>query len=455
MRRRVLLSFTLLLAVILMAPAFKPVPEAASTRLVLAFYYTWFDENTWTPAQVPDFPLQTYASRERAVMDRHVAQAQSAGIDAFVVSWYGPWGGANNQTESNFAALLDVAAARDFRLALDVEITSPFVGDASAVVDMLRHALQVHAAHPAYLRVDGRPVLFFWRQQRFDLATWQWIREQVDPWHESIWIAEGVDMRYQAVFDGHHLYSVTWNPPTDVFYTASKFSHYVANARQQYGNYRYWVATVMPGYDDTRTGRSNAFARGREGGAYYAQTWQAAINSSPDWIIITSWNEWPEGTYIEPSQAYGDLYLRLTAEWAGRFKSRSAATALGLGCCAKTGPSNDLSGQASSAPPGPTPTALPTPTYAAIRVQAAMLNVRSEPDIASERIGLVPVGTILRTTGRLEDGSWWRICCLDHRQGWVSGQWVAPIGPRAKLERILVLDQATAQGIPWRGLFPD
>ena len=77
----------------------------------------------------------------------------------------------------------------------------------------------------------------------------------------------------------------------------------------------------MPGYNDTRTGRGNAFVKDREGGAYYARTWEAAIASNPDWVIVNSWNEWPEGTYIEPSQAYGDQYLGLTAEWAGRFKS--------------------------------------------------------------------------------------------------------------------------------------
>jgi len=453
-----LLLTALLLLTVTAGVLLPTVPSRAQgPRLVLAFYYTWFDENTWTPAKVPDFPAQTYVSRDPAAMDRHIAQAQGAGIDALVVSWYGPWGGANNQTESNFAQMLDVANGRGFKLALDVEVTSPFVGGSGSVVEMLRHALDVHANHPAYLRVDGKPVLFFWRQQRFSPGTWQSIRDQVDPNHNSIWIAEGVDMSYQSVFDGHHLYTVTWNPPTDVSATANKFSRWVQQARERFGSYRYWVATAMPGYNDTRTGRGNAFARGREDGAYYAQTWQAAIASNPDWVIITSFNEWPEGTYIEPSQTYGDRYLGLTAEWAGRFKSGEAIAytpPAPSGPSALQGESETGSGPSPSegeAGRGLPPTPVPTPSYAAVRVQTPVLNLRSEPGTASPLIGQAQVGSVWRATGRLASGTWWQVCCVDGRRAWVSGELVQPIGPTEKLDQVPVVEPTAGR----RGLVVD
>ena len=80
------------------------------------------------------------------------------------------------------------------------------------------------------------------------------------------------------------------------------------------------VATVMPGYDDRKARPGSGFAQGREGGDYYRQTWQAAIASKPQWVIVNSFNEWPEGTYIEPSEQYGDTYLQMTGELARRFK---------------------------------------------------------------------------------------------------------------------------------------
>ncbi len=64
-----------------------PPAQSAADRLVLAFYYTWFDEATWTYDQLSDLPAEPYVSRDRSVMGRHIAQAQRAGIDALVVAW--------------------------------------------------------------------------------------------------------------------------------------------------------------------------------------------------------------------------------------------------------------------------------------------------------------------------------------------------------------------------------
>ncbi len=259
---------------------------------------------------------------DRGVMGRHIDQAKSAGIDAFVVSWYGPRV-ENNQTETNLRALLDEAAARGFRIAVDVEVAGPFFGGAGDVQHALAALLSTHCQHPAYLRSDGKPVVFFWRQQRFNVGTWNAIRDAVDPGRGSLWIEEGVDVSPLSVFDGHHLYSVTWNPQTDMGATARKFAQRTRAAAARLGAPKVYVATVMPGYDDRKTGRGNAFAVGRADGAYYARSWQAAIGSAPDWIIITSFNEWPEGTYIEPSQAYGTQYLDLTGQWSAAFKNSS------------------------------------------------------------------------------------------------------------------------------------
>ena len=290
-------------------------------RLVLAFYYAWFDMLTWEKA-LPDKPSQLYHSSDVYAIQRHVREARTAGIDALVQAWYGP-DMTNNQTEPNFRILLDQAQIQGLRAAVSVDMGGPFLQSEDAVLTALQALRDGRAQHPAYLRVDGRPVIFFWRQERFSVATWQAIRAQVDPRREMLWIAEGVQLDYLEVFDGLYLYSVAWSAtPAAVLV---RWGSAVEQWNAQHNTARYWVATVMPGYDDFVTGRSDAFVRPREGGAYYRACWQGAVQSAADWVVITSFNEWLEGTHIEPSTLYGDFYIGLTAELATAYRSASFA----------------------------------------------------------------------------------------------------------------------------------
>ncbi|HET7087965.1 MAG TPA: hypothetical protein VFL17_04885, partial [Anaerolineae bacterium] len=98
------------LIALLFLAALPPSAHAQGERLVLAFYYAWYAPDSFGAGQTSDQPIDPYSSSDRATIERHVAQAKSAGIDALVQSWYGPGGGASNQTESNFRGLLDIAA---------------------------------------------------------------------------------------------------------------------------------------------------------------------------------------------------------------------------------------------------------------------------------------------------------------------------------------------------------
>lgn len=332
-----------------------PLDEDPKNPLVLALYYNWFDENTWTPEKVSDFPVTLYNSGDRETVVHHIAQAQEAGIDAFVVAWYGPQN-EGNQTEPNLALMLEVADDTDFRISVEFGPDSPFIHGQQDVVDALRHTLQVHAGHPSFLRVEGKPVILFWRLADIPLApgqtpleAWQAVRDQVDPDHQSIWIAEGVEVEYQQVFDGHHLYSIAWSE--DVYQTLADWGYRIRRYNARHGTDKLWVATVMPGYNDLKTGRANAFAREREDGQFYRDTWQAAMDSGADWVMITSWNEWVEGSQIEPSVSYGNLYLDLTKELVARFRAQVEALALA----------------------SPTPTPSPSPTMAVTFTPTATL----------------------------------------------------------------------------------
>ncbi len=52
----------------------------------------------------------------------------------------------------------------------------------------------------------------------------------------------------------------------------------------------------------------------------YDWTWETAIKNEADYILIATWNEFFEGTAIEPSKEYGDYYLQETKRWIKEFK---------------------------------------------------------------------------------------------------------------------------------------
>ncbi|HEV8638131.1 MAG TPA: endo-1,3-alpha-glucanase family glycosylhydrolase [Chloroflexota bacterium] len=306
--KKLALLFGLLLGLLPMAA------WASSDAPVVAKYYAWYDENTWGNGTLTDQPAQPYRSSDRAAVERQVGQAQSAGIDGFELNWWGP----DNPTDANLQMLLEVARAKGFKVTVDVDLNSPFIRSRDDAARALGY-LKRYYGDPAWFRVDGRPVVSFYGIRKYSTGDWAAIRATSGN-GDALWIGEGDQFGYLQVFDGMHPYSVAWsgNP-------SAQLASYANRTRAYPG--KLWVATVMPGYNDTRLGRPNGFAVDRQGGNYYRNLWQGAIATQPAFVVITSWNEWPEGSYIEPSRGYGDLYLSITREMTGAFASRSVPPA--------------------------------------------------------------------------------------------------------------------------------
>ncbi len=106
--------------------------------------------------------------------------------------------------------------------------------------------------------------------------------------------------------DSLHIYgpcSFNLSEISDFYHLASEASH---------SKNKIFVATVMPGYNDTgRSGRSGLVVD-RENGTYYIRSWLTARACLPDGYVITSFNEWHEATEIEPSMEYGYHFIHLT-----------------------------------------------------------------------------------------------------------------------------------------------
>ncbi len=92
-------------------------------------------------------------------------------------------------------------------------------------------------------------------------------------------------------FDGVYTYDI-------VTYPGSMFRRLCTEA---HAKHLLCAPSVGPGYD-ARRGDGDPRIKPRRRGQTYDRMWSAAIASGADGVTITSFNEWHEGTQIEPAQ---------------------------------------------------------------------------------------------------------------------------------------------------------
>lgn len=382
------------LLLLLIGLALIPAPSQAqpdgADLLVLAFYYSWYGEADWNSPAMPDLPVQTYPYGDPAAIEQHVIEAKAAGLDGLVMSWYGPERG--DPTDAHFRYLLAAAAKHDLKVAVDFDMGGGNSQSVEALTLNLRFLYANYLNHPNYLTYDGRPVIFFWKQGRFvGRPQWQELRAAFDPNHDAIWIAEGVEPDWvNDTFDGLHLYNIAWsNDPAGTL-------RIFRDATRSRGGI--WVATAMPGWDDTRLdlpNRDAPFAINRAGGDYYRRTFAGARATQPDMLVITSYNEWLEGSYLASSQNYGDTYVNLTAELITDLRTETPIPSLAPGV-------SDATGQPS-----------------------VNLRVRSGPGQGYRPIGRVTNDMVLPIVGRYEN---WLLVDYPGGRGWISYDFVQTLG---------------------------
>ncbi|MCA8975693.1 MAG: hypothetical protein KDC98_13305 [Planctomycetes bacterium] len=81
------------------------------------------------------------------------------------------------------------------------------------------------------------------------------------------------------------------------------------------------VAQIGAGYDDRPVPGRRTPVREREDGAFYANSWRAALRHRPELVLLETWNEMHEGTELCPTREEGRRYLELTAAWVRRLRA--------------------------------------------------------------------------------------------------------------------------------------
>ena len=323
-------------------------------KKVAAFYYGWWSNTTnysqsvpyeiedneewrhwnnldrgwYPPTNVcsPNTPMQGYYdSSDPTLIETHLRQAEWAGIDAFVASYWG----ANGFEMKNFNTMLEVAKQinSNVSLALYFEI---FMGgldklpEDEAVASLETEFSAIYSTMMAaenqnvvWLE-DGKPVLFVYVVQAITSNIWGRVMKNLADKDMDFFLMgdrPGIGEDYNQYFQAVHQYDA-YAPTRDDNYHETFFS--MKQSCKKFD--QIFAAAVAPAYNDTVV-RDGNDPFGREDGDFYKARWNDAIALNPDWITITSWNEWHEGTEIEPSQENGDLALTQTKAFIEEFKS--------------------------------------------------------------------------------------------------------------------------------------
>jgi hypothetical protein len=275
-----------------------------------AFYYPWFPETeSWATRYTP--ALGKYDSSNRAILAAHVSMAKYAGLDAFIASYWGE----GSKTAARLPLLLDVAAAQDFKITPYYEPASQSATLATEQADF--DALFARTTHPGWLRVGGKPVLFTYNTG-------------------SEGSCAGVEKILQAAAGRFYVNAKVFSGYRTCPVQPDSWHQYgPAVGYDQQGSY---AATVSPGFykfNETAPRLARDLTR-------FKSDLGRQMASGAQWQLTTTFNEWGEGTSVEPA-----------AEWQSTSGFGDYLDAMRLAYLGLPSPSPS---------PSPTPTGSPSPS---------------------------------------------------------------------------------------------
>jgi hypothetical protein len=280
-----------------------PLSSAANPVPVLAYYYIWYNSNSWDRAKTDTPLLGTYTSDDLAVMRQHILEAKAAGITGFIVSWK-----STDVLNRRLQQLAEVAQQENFKLAIIYQgldfNRNPLPVD--TVANDLDYFIHNFASLPAF-QLYSKP-LVIWS------GTWNFNTQQIQQVTTSrrgdlLILASERNLagytRLASLVDGDAYYWSSVNPAT--------YSGYQAKLDQMsqaiHNNNGLWIAPAAPGFDARLVGGTTVVDRNN--GDTFRIEINTAMASNPDALGIISWNEFSENSQIEPSQNYGTQYLDL------------------------------------------------------------------------------------------------------------------------------------------------
>jgi hypothetical protein len=254
-----------------------------------AFYYAWFPE-TWGLRDGSPFTqyhpsLGWYSSTAKSVIRRHLRAFRYGRIDAGILSWWGP----THRSDGRLARVLRTTAALRSRVRWAIYYECEGSGSSSTcgpnpsvaqIASDLAYVKRRYGASPAYLRVRGRPVVFVYGDGSDGCGTSErWARANAAV-HVYLVL---------KIFQGYR--GCPAQPDSWHQYGPASGLHAVPGQS----------VSVSPGFWLSGE-RAPRLARDP---SRFGSDVRTMAGSSARWQLVTTFNEWGEGTAVESAREWG------------------------------------------------------------------------------------------------------------------------------------------------------
>jgi len=290
--------------------------------------------------------LGPYSSGDPAVIEIHAQQFAASGIGNAVISWY-PMHTADAQlastpgySDSLMKKMLEIFPKYGVKVSVHIE---PYEGrNAESVRNDIEYIVDNYSGPGFYLDHSGKPMIYIYDSYHTSAKEWSRLlskdgdlsirNSKYDCTVISLYLGKSDDnLILQGGFDGFYTYfgSVGFTYGS----TPSNWNQLKSFATR---NNKIFIPSVSPGYVDTQIRPWNAEnTKDRKDGEYYDNMWSAAVDCGCEYVSITSFNEWHEGSQIEPAVPYKtdkftyldylphspNYYLERTKYWANTYNS--------------------------------------------------------------------------------------------------------------------------------------
>ncbi len=244
-------------------PTGAPSGGAPGPLIRAAFFYPWYPESWYPSIHFTPTLGAPYNSSAPGVIAYQVAAMEYAHIEVAIASWWGP----GTATDQRIPLLLDAAAGTGLKWALYYE-----PGPGTQAAD-LAYIYSHYAANPDYEHFDGRPVLFVYSRSVASCAD------------AANWVTVNAGRFYLdlQVFAGYRSCAVQpdqWHQYAPVERQDEQAGHSFSVSP---GFWLYSSTTPLLDRDPVA----------------FTQAVQAMVASGEPWQLVTTWNEWGEGTAVE------------------------------------------------------------------------------------------------------------------------------------------------------------